>query len=298
MTFKKGFTPRNKGKSKANGDILRYGRPRSDITKKNISKVKKGKPAHPNSIAGTIKARTGKTYEEIFGEKKGKELRENKKGKAPWNKNLTKKEDRRIAKYAKKLTGKKMSEISRKKMSDSKRGIKHSESHKLKIKLGNSTPSARKRHREIRLNTKNSRKPSDLEIKIHNQLTEAGIQFSKEVPLEGITKADFVIKTYNTHFKALAIYADGCAVHACPIHPNRLSGRLKLIDEEIRTRDGRINMRLTQKNYCVIRIWGHDILKGDFNIVEYIKKYILPKEHPPIPRHLEKSNYAMKNIDI
>ena len=85
------------------------------------------------------KSLKGKTYEEIYGKKKSKILKEKrkqklleeyrdgmfrgfKKGCTPWNKNLTKETDERIKKYAKKLENRKIPEEIRKKLSESHKG--------------------------------------------------------------------------------------------------------------------------------------------------------------------------------
>ena len=62
----------------------------------------------------------------------------------------------------------------------------------------------------------------------------------------------------------LAVFVDGCFWHGCPRHSNlpvnnRAFWRKKLTANK--ARDRRVNQTLRKAGWCIVRIWGHDLVK-------------------------------------
>lgn len=236
----------NKGLSKANGDGLKYGRPRSEETKRNISKglkrvlVRNGK----NKICpvcGKVfyvfpsneKFGFGKHCSRSCSAKDNPNFVYCKKGKA--NPNWKGGTVKQICLYC----GKEYEVM------HAKGGIQKYCSNKCKSEV----------HRERMVNappfvhTFNT----DIELLLKDYLIAKGINFIQQKPIEGITIPDFFLEPN------ICIYADGDYWH------NK---------EEVIKRDKRINENLQKKGYEVIRITGTNIKKGIYprELNELVKK--------------------------
>lgn len=80
---------------------------------------------------------------------------------------------------------------------------------------------------------------TSIEIKLEQRLKENGINYKSQMPLCGITIADFYLPDHKT-----AIYADGDYWHNRPGVPEK---------------DARINGILQANGYQVLRFWEHEI---------------------------------------
>jgi len=223
------------------------------------------------------------------GKKRGR-----KKGCRAWNRGLTK-SDIRVKKYVDKhigksgMIGKRHSEVTKLSMSISAMGNKNGvgnrsntgkpawnkglpkEKHpqygkkrsiETKLKIGKKnkgkirSEETKQRLRDIRLKQVFPLKDTSIEIKVQNQLKEKDYSFETHKALIG--QPDIYLYKIN-----LCIFIDGCYWHSCPIHfPKRVQKRIE--------KDLKINKKLRELGYSVIRIWEHDIEKKDFNIENYL----------------------------
>jgi DNA mismatch endonuclease, patch repair protein len=130
-----------------------------------------------------------------------------------------------------------------------------------------------KRHREVLINAK--KKDTDIELKAIQQLEQNGIVFEKQINELGLP--DIYIPWFN-----LYIFTDGCYTHACRkcklVRVVNADGALSergCKSEMQYYRDISITRKLRQRGFKVLRIWAHDIHKKDFDIMTYLKKYML-----------------------
>ena len=98
------------------------------------------------------------------------------------------------------------------------------------------------------------------ELKIIKFFKEYGIKgWRRKYPLVG--KPDFVIPKSR-----LAIFVDGCFWHGCKEHCRMPESNreywVSKIDKNIK-RDKLINKELKKRRWVVIRIWEHDLRKGN-----------------------------------
>lgn len=228
----------NKGLSKANGDKLTYGRPRSEETKQNISKGLKGKltKTGKNKICPTCgkefyvfpstekfgagkhcsKSCSAKDNPNFAYHKKGKDHSNGKGGKV-----------KQICLFCEKEY----------EVMHAKQGLQKYCSKKCKNEA----------HRRYMVNTPPFVHSfnTDIEILLKNYLIIKGISFIQQKPILGITIPDFFIEPN------ICLYADGDYWH-------------KL--ENVIKRDKKINEDLEKKGYKVIRISGANIKKGIYPI--------------------------------
>jgi hypothetical protein len=88
---------------------------------RNISKSMKGKKPSDKTISATIKVRLGKTYEDIYGFEKAQEVKakqQNSRKPVVWTEEMKKAAGERSRKH---MTGRKLSDETRKKMSESRK---------------------------------------------------------------------------------------------------------------------------------------------------------------------------------
>jgi len=99
------------------------------------------------------------------------------------------------------------------------------------------------------------------------------IGWRRNWPLEG--KPDFVFPR-----ERVAIFADGCFWHGCPIHgtqpaSNQAYWRPKL--ERNKQRDKRVTRVLRQNGWRVLRVWHHDLSrKNQVRLIRRIKRTLEP----------------------
>lgn len=93
---------------------------------------------------------------------------------------------------------------------------------------------------------------TSIELKIQKFLSERGIAFEKQYPFS-ITFIDVAIPD-----KKIAIYADGCYWHGCPVCNK--SKRIKQLNH-----DKTITAYLEKSGWKVIRFWEHEINTETFN---------------------------------
>jgi G:T-mismatch repair DNA endonuclease (very short patch repair protein) len=238
----------NKGLSKANGDKLDYGRPRSEETKRNISKglkkvlVRKGE----NKICpvcgkefyvfpSSEKFGFGKHCSRSCSTKDNPNFVYRKKGKA--NHNWRGGEVKQICLYC----GKEYEVM------HAKCGIQKYCSNKCKGEV----------HRERMVNnppfvhTFNT----DIELLLKDYLIAKGITFIQQKSIEGFTIPDFFIEPN------ICVYADGDYWHE---------------KDKVKERDKRINKKLREREYIVIRILGSVIKKGVYprELTELVNKQV------------------------
>lgn len=205
------------------------------------------------------------------GINKGQFKKENK----PWNKG-----GKTSEKTLKKMRGKIVSDITRKKQSEAniRRGsvppsrlgksswnknMVLSQEHKKKIgisRLGKkSSELTKKKQREWSLEHPNRKfKETGIELKIESELIKRGIFHNKQVPLCKVALVDFYLPDYK-----IVIQCDGCYYHNCPIHhPTHHIGS--------RERDVGQDSVLESNGFNVYRFWEHDINKSSEECINKI----------------------------
>jgi G:T-mismatch repair DNA endonuclease (very short patch repair protein) len=111
-----------------------------------------------------------------------------------------------------------------------------------------------------------------IEVKSQEQLKMYGIFFETQKGLYG-TPDIFILDPTGTS-KGICYFADGCPFHPCPIHKRHPQVSLKYTDKELIIYQNKIKKILEAQGYIVIRVWGHDIIKANFNILDHLPKYL------------------------
>jgi len=174
-------------------------------------------------------------------------------GRVPWNEGLTK-EDPRVMKYTKHLSGRTISDLTKAKLRN--------------INLGRPSAFKGKRHtdatkeklRKLRLKQVFPSKRTTIEVRLQEILLEAGIPFLVQVPIMGL-QPDIILVDAK-----VAIFCDGCYWHACPIHEpitlrdfSSAIGRKRI---QRVTSDKMHNKLLLNNGWRVVRFWEHEITKA------------------------------------
>mgnify|MGYP001600193110 CR=1 FL=1 len=181
-------------------------------------------------------------------------------GKPTWNKGIKGKESHM---YGRKHYRKYQTPETRQKISLSMKGIKKSEKHRINIsnsKKGHLNPAKREdvkeKIRKFRMTQKIPYVNTSIEIKLYNELIGRNIIFHKHKSILGITQPDAFIEPN------ICIYADGDYWH------NR---------EDIKQKDERINNKLTEGGYIVLRYWEHEINANIESCIDEIEDLIIFK---------------------
>jgi len=166
-----------------------------------------------------------------LGKKKSKEtnekMREIMKGRKPWSTGLTKENNNSLRRQAMKMTGRKLTEQHKNKISD---GVKKN------------LPSTNFKNVDFRSKIVVPAKDSSIEVKIQNFLKELGIQFFTHQYMKEIEhgyQCDILIPSMN-----LVIECDGDYWHKYPIGKKM---------DYIHTKE------LIEKGFKVLRLWEHEI---------------------------------------
>lgn len=74
--------------------------------------------------------------------------------------------------------------------------------------------------------------------------------------------------------RKVAVFIDGCFWHACPVHCTKPRANAsfwlhKLSDN--RARDRYVDRSLRSKGWCVIRIWEHELRRGDRTMARFTR---------------------------
>ncbi len=222
----------NKGMSKAAGDALTYGRPRSDETKRKISEALRGKMRVERCVLTCVEC--GKVFTALPSQTK--------RGLRSCSIQCANKHNAKQREYP---TGRdnpnyrgghyKPCEICEKQfwVIPAKADIKRFCSNKCRYK-GQS-------EYMVERNPTQRTEGTDIEIILEQWLVDHGIVFESQKPVEKITRVDFSIPPN------ICLYADGDYWHSL---------------DETKSRDVRINRQLKHKGYRVIRLLGSDIKKG------------------------------------
>ncbi|MGP4060239.1 very short patch repair endonuclease [Halobacillus sp. H74] len=113
---------------------------------------------------------------------------------------------------------------------------------------------------------------SRLEDKVSKALWNKGYRFRKNVSkLRGTP--DIVIQKYK-----VVIFIDSCYWHACPVHGTIPKSNTKFWRDKFernKQRDQRDNQFYKEKDWHILRVWEHDLKKGEFEeTVERIADFI------------------------
>ena len=231
------------------------GRPKLEGFGERISLAQKGQHHSP-----TTEFKKG----HIHSEEEIQKMRESLKGRDVWNKGKT-----GLFKHTEEW---KLQQSERSKERWKDPNYKKAVLEKIHKKL--ITPENRERARILREHIIIPVKDNKLERKVQNLLDEQGIYYRKHEPIRG--QPDIFIPApegYEAFTKGLAIFIDGCAFHACPIHKKRAFKAM--YDAEKRTHDVRVTNNLMDKGYHAVRVWEHDVNDPNFDLLEHITQ-ILP----------------------
>jgi len=183
----------------------------------------------------------------------------------PWNKNLTKETDERVAKHAKNLT-KKNNPKRAKKISDALKGKKKSPEHIEKIKKDrqeywgkqeNRDAQRMRRSKYIKENQTN--KPSKLELEFKSMLKKLKIKHIVQYRVNGYCY-DFFIKDTS-----ILIEVDGDFWHC---NPQFYKEPLYEVQKHNMKHDQIKNKNATESNYTLLRFWEHDIKNNPKKVVK------------------------------
>ena len=265
MTFKKGYTPWNKGLTKETNERVKKSveKRKLNLDEKEIIKLYQEKKFNCSQIAkkfncsrahilNILKRNNIKRYPLGFfirgkttWNKGLKGIKTSDKGYIPWNKGLTK-EDSRIAKLSEKTTKTILKRGSLRGEKNPMFGENHSE--KTKVKMSNKKNKYYEEHPEAIEEIKKRRakqilpvKDTKIEVKIQNYLRELGIEFftHQYMKIPHGYQCDILIPYLN-----LVIECDGDYWHKYPIGRD--------IDN-IRTKE------LIEKGFKVLRLWEFEI---------------------------------------
>jgi len=217
-----------------------------------------------------------------------KKMSKSKRGKVAWNKGLTKDTDIRMEKLSLALKGHKLSEETKKKIFKKQKGmIKKpcSLERKRKIKENakvnpNYGMKGKKHKRETIIKIKRFRvkqtfplKDTKIEVKVQNFLKQLKMTFftHQYMKIKHGYQCDIFIPTQKGINQKIIIECDGCYWHGCKICSKKLNNLQKEQIEEDRLR----TKELIEKGFRIIRLWEHDIKK--MNLLQLKSFFCEPK---------------------
>jgi len=114
-----------------------------------------------------------------------------------------------------------------------------------------------------------SRGNRDTEIALMKLLRQHGVTgWRRHWSLFG--RPDFVFPAHR-----VAVFVDGCFWHCCPRHSNIPAGNRPFWKTKLaanRARDKRVNRTLRKMGWRVIRIWEHDLVRGQERCLGLIQR--------------------------
>lgn len=241
--FKRGFIPWNKGgTSRLKGGHL------SEEHKMRISLAKKGKQLPEKTKRKISLALMGRQFSEESKQKMSLASLGRKPTRGMLGKKHSEETKKKLSLFFRGFgLGRKLSEETKRKLSVyhleyptmGMQGKHHSEKTKKKMSFTRT------------LNPNRVFKDTSIELKIQNLLKENGIEFEINYPILG--RPDIFIKPN------ICIFADGCYWHKCSE-----CGFEESVRKE-REKDEKITRQLQSEGYTVIRLWEHEINKGQFS---------------------------------
>ncbi len=185
--------------------------------------------------------------------------------KKPWNKGIKLSEEykRKISESTKKAM--RRPEIRNKvKKAQFKKGTIPWNKGKTKVYFQETIEKIRKK----RLEQKFPKKDTKIELIIFNILEKKQLKFEKHKRIENICQADAFIKPNRV------IFADGDYWHT---NPKVFKKPKTDAQKKNKIRDIKVNKRLKEKNYKVLRLWESEILKNEQSCINKINKLIKVK---------------------
>jgi DNA mismatch endonuclease (patch repair protein) len=307
LTFKKGYTPHNKGKKgifkhsekskrkisegKSGSKHHMYGKHQSEEWKKKMSKRMSGEknPMFGKRTTGSKHQMYGKHH----SEESKRKMSLSSKGQIAWNKDkkMSKESIRKNSESRKKwfanggvhpMKGKRHKEKSLRKMrvshgsgeKNARYGTHHTEKIKRKIsatnKITHLRPEMRELSRKNRLHQVFPAKDTNIEKILQKGLRKKGIKFEKHKPILG--QPDLFIKTN------ICIFADGDYWHGWLYLQGRdFSGKKQFNNkhfQHIIKKDKKITLQLKELGYNILRFWEHEINENPEKCLQKIIKII------------------------
>lgn len=93
------------------------------------------------------------------------------------------------------------------------------------------------------------------ELRLRSALWAAGLRYRLRYKLPG--KPDVVFPSAR-----LAVFVDGCFWHSCPLHATRPKTNASFWASKLREnveRDDRVNAKLRENGWRVLRLWQHEV---------------------------------------
>lgn len=275
-----------------------YGKHHSEESKQKNRIAHLGRKQSPEHIAKRIQTFKRIGFFEIMGKiRKGSHHTKETKQKLRLA-NLGKKQSpEHIAKRVLKLRGKRVSEETKRKISESEKGKKLSEETKLKIKLNNASwnrglkgyskgrkvsmetrkkisesqkgkiisEETKQKQREARARQVFPLKDTSIEVKLQQALKQENIIFETHKPILG--QPDIFIAPN------ICIFADGCYWHGCEQCLDK--NKSNQYQQKKQISDLYITLKLKSYGYVVLRFWEHTINADVSVCIEEIKKTLM-----------------------
>ncbi len=108
------------------------------------------------------------------------------------------------------------------------------------------------------------------EVSLRKALWSAGLRYRLNPELPG--RPDLVFLRSR-----LAVFVDGCFWHACPVHSTRPATNAEFWRKKIKSnirRDKKVNRRLEELGWSVIRVWEHEIEENLDDVVRRVSDRI------------------------
>ena len=95
----------------------------------------------------------------------------------------------------------------------------------------------------------NINKRTKIELELESIVKDLGFVYKIQEPIEDVCIPDIIITQYK-----IALFADGCYWHGCPLH----FPYIKKIN------DVSVTKKLVERGWHVIRIWEHDLINKEY----------------------------------
>jgi len=255
VTFKKGNTSWNKGKSP------------SDETRKKISESLKGRKRPPFSDETKRKmsiAQTGENhpfYGKHLSDEHKRKISDGLKGRTPWNKG------KKCPKISETLTGKKHSEETKKKTSESLKGRQITDEHRRKLSEAlkgrsyvelhgfDKAEDIKQKLRMVRLKQVVPVKNTSIEVALQEELDGRNISYVTHVPICGVCIPDIVFPELK-----VAVFADGDYWHSKDFDDGRRWKQDRYKDEVLK-----------EAGWTGLRFWGSEIREDVSRCVDIVE---------------------------
>ncbi len=269
---------------KTRSDFMKKNSPMfKEENKKKLSKLYTGRKLSEETCRKLSESKKGKSPKNIkLLEETGTKTRF-KKGMIPWNKGLTKENNNSVRNISINLIGEKNPHYGIPRTKEQKEearlrwlGRKHTEVSKKKMSIARMgvkrTPKSIAKYKIWRRTQIMPIKDTKIEIKIQKLLSQLHLEYLTHKYISEIThgyQCDILIPTQEGIPQKTVIECDGCYWHGCNICNLKPYDKL----EERKELDKNRTEELIKKGFRVIRLWEHDI--NNMNLDELKKELVI-----------------------